>query len=279
MVNEKQIVFVGAGSMAESIIAGLIADKIVSPEQITATNRQDTDRLNHLKATYGIHVTTTKEDAINGKDIVVLAMKPKNVVEGVRDIKKFTNKEQLFISVLAGTPTDYISELLGHHSPVIRTMPNTSAKVGASATAISAGKYASTDHVSLTEELFQAIGTVTVVPEEKLDAVTGLAGSGPAYIYYLVEAMEQAGEDIGLEKEEAKELIVQTILGAAKRLQSTSKTSTELYEEVMSPGGTTEAGLKVLSEYKFQEATTNAIKRATERSRELGRILTDTTTK
>ena len=277
MLEEKQIVFVGAGAIAESIIAGLIDDDVVSPSQITATNRHDTQRLEVLKERYNINISINKEEAVSKKDIIILAMKPKDVVEGLQGIKAFTSNEQLFISVLAGTPTTYISLLLGNKAPVIRSMPNTSAKVGASATAVSAGEYASNEHVDLAVKLLNAVGTVTVVPEEKLDAVTGLAGSGPAYIYYLVEAMEQAAAEIGLDKDEAKEFIVQTVFGAAKRLQSTNKSSSELYKEIMSPGGTTEAGFKILSDARFQEITVNAIKRATERSKELGMIFSKTT--
>src|SRR5690606_38315009 len=140
----------------------------------------------------------------------------------------------------AGIPTEYIEDLIGFEAGVIRTMPNTSAKVGESATAISQGTYATDAHLKQDEMLFEAIGTVTVVVEEKLDAVTGLAGSGPAYFYYLIEAMEQAAMDAGLSEKEANELITQTVVGVGKRLQSTTKSPKQLYTEVMSPQGTTE---------------------------------------
>ena len=142
MLTGKHVAFIGAGSMAESIIGGLVAEKILRPEQITATNRQNQEQLDYLHETYGIHVTSDKEAAMKYADIVILAMKPKNVADGVRGIQRYTTENQLFISVLAGISTAYISELLGHRAPVIRTMPNTSAKVSASATGISAGAYA-----------------------------------------------------------------------------------------------------------------------------------------
>ena len=149
-------------------------------------------------------------------------------------------------------------------------MPNTSAKVGASATAISLGSYASSTDAKIAAALFRSIGTVTELAEEKMDAVTGIAGSGPAYLYYMVEAMENAGRQAGLHEDEAKELIIQTFFGAALRLQHTEKTSKELYKEIMSPAGTTEAAFEVLEQHHVQEHFTASIMRAIERSKELG---------
>lgn len=269
-IADQTIAFIGAGSMAESIIAGLISERIVAPSQLIATNRQDEERLKRLEQHYGIKTTVNKEEAVAHANLIVLAMKPKDIESAMKAIRSYTSEKQLFISVLAGISTSYITELLGHHAPVIRTMPNTSAKVGESATAISAGAYATEQEIQLACALFSAIGTVIVVPEEQLDAVTGLAGSGPAYIYYLVEAMEKAATEIGLDEEVGKELVIQTLIGAAKRLSTTSKTAEELYTQVMSPGGTTEAGLQVLAENHFQDAIVACIKRATERSKELG---------
>lgn len=275
MLENKRITFIGAGSMAESIIAGLLSNKLIKAEQITATNRRDEKRLTYLSETYKILTTVDKKAALANADVVILAMKPKNVTEGVESIRDYINESQLFISILAGVTTAYIEELLQVEAAVIRTMPNTSAKVGASATALSAGKYARPEEIEISTALFAAIGTVHVIPEEKQDAFTGVAGSGPAYIYYLVEAMEQAAVELGLE-ESGKELVLQTLKGAVKRLESTSKTPKELYKEVMSPGGATEAAIEVLSSYQFQKAMNAGIKRSVERSTEMGKIYTET---
>lgn len=271
LLENKRITFVGAGSMAEAIIAGLLAKKLVAPKQIYAMNRQDQQKLTRLAETYGIQTTTNKEKALKNADIVVLAFKPKNITEGIENIREYINEGQLFISVLAGITTTYIEELLTFHAPVIRVMPNTSAKVGLSATAISKGKFATEEHLQIATELFEAIGTVTIVPEEKQNAVTGVAGSGPAYIYYFVEAMEQAAFELGFTEQEGKELVLQMLKGAVKMLESTTKTPAELYKEVMSPGGTTEAAIKVLESSQFQETIIRAIKRATERAKEMGK--------
>ncbi|MBU8907828.1 pyrroline-5-carboxylate reductase [Desertibacillus haloalkaliphilus] len=271
MLENKKITFLGAGSMAESIIAGLIKQKLLLPEQIYVTNRSDQQRLQQLRKTYGVQVIA-RDQALKQADFILLAMKPKDAQEGLEAIKEFTSEDQLFLSVLAGTLTDHITSWLGHHAPVVRVMPNTSAKVGASATALAPGAYANDDHMTIAKQLFEAIGTVTVVDEEQLDAVTGLSGSGPAYIYYFVEAMEQTAKDLGLDEQDARTLIIQTVFGAAERLKSTSKPTADLYKEVMSPGGTTEAGFTALQSYKFQEAISKAIHDAAARSKELGRI-------
>ncbi|KHF41773.1 pyrroline-5-carboxylate reductase [Halalkalibacter okhensis] len=276
MLQNKTITFLGAGSMAESIIGGLVRHNVVESQQIIATNLSDQGKLNYLEHTYGIQTTSDRSEAIRQGDIVILAMKPKHVKEAIEDIQQATNSHQLFVSVLAGIPTFYIEDLLGSKAGVIRTMPNTSAKVGASATAITKGRHATDIQLHEVEQLFSSVGTVTIVKEDKLDAVTGLAGSGPAYFYYLVEAMEQAAKEAGLTADEASAFITQTIIGVGKRLQSTSKSSKELYEEVMSPNGTTEAGINVLKAQKTQEAMCKAVTRAISRSKELGEVFTKT---
>ncbi|MCL7747120.1 pyrroline-5-carboxylate reductase [Halalkalibacter alkaliphilus] len=276
MLQNKTITFLGAGSMAEAIIGGLVRQEVVEPRQIIATNLSSQEKLHYLENTYGIRTNSNRIEAVRQGDIVILAMKPKHVKEAIDDIKHATNANQLFVSVLAGIPTFYIEDLLGSKAGVIRTMPNTSAKVGESATAITKGMHATDKQLKEVEQLFSAVGTVTIVKEDKLDAVTGLAGSGPAYFYYLVEAMEQAAHEAGLTPEEASALITQTVVGVGKRLQTTSKSSKELYEEVMSPNGTTEAGINVLRERKSQEAMCSAVKRAMSRSKELGEVFTKT---
>jgi pyrroline-5-carboxylate reductase len=276
LLQNKTITFLGAGSMAEAIIGGLVRLQVVDPKQIIATNLSDQEKLNYLEQEYGIRTNSNRGEAVASGDIVILAMKPKHVKEAITDIKDMTNEKQLFVSVLAGIPTHYIEDLLGHQAGVIRTMPNTSAKVGSSATAICKGSFANDLHLQEVDTLFSAVGTVTVVNEEKLDAVTGLAGSGPAYFYYIVEAMEHAAANAGLTQEEAAALITQTIVGVGKRLQSTTKSAKELYEEVMSPNGTTEAGINILRERHTQEAMTDAVTRAIARSKELGEVFINT---
>ncbi|HHY72230.1 MAG TPA: pyrroline-5-carboxylate reductase [Bacillus bacterium] len=262
--------FIGAGSMAEAMVAGMLKSKLFEKKQVIVTNRSDTERLQYFKQQYGVYGTHNQAEALKNADVIILAMKPKDVAVALDEIKPYITEKQLLISVIAGVSTKSMEDLLGIHIPIIRAMPNTSATIGQSATAISQGTYANEGHETIAETLFLTIGTVSIVNEEDLHAVTGLSGSGPAYIYYLVEAMEKAAVDLGLAKDVSKELILQTLIGAAEMLKSSPKQPATLRKEVMSPGGTTEAGLKVLEQYNYQEAMIQCIKRAATRSQELG---------
>ncbi|MBD8070356.1 pyrroline-5-carboxylate reductase ProI [Bacillus sp. PS06] len=273
MEKKQQIAFIGAGSMAEAIIAGMLQQKLFNPEQIIVTNRSNEQRLQELHNNYGVQVTHNKQEAMQHADILVLAIKPKDVTEGINEIAPFTNKSQLIISVLAGVSTDTLRHLFDQDLAIVRAMPNTSAAIGKSATALALGEFATDNHLNLVRELFETVGLVSIVEEGALHAVTGLSGSGPAYVYYLVEAMEKAAAEIGLEQEVAKDLILQTIIGAAEMLKSSPKHPSVLRKEVTSPGGTTEAGIKVLESYHYQEAMISCIKQAAKRSNEMGESL------
>ncbi len=272
MLTNKKVAFIGAGSMAEAMISGILAKNILQPQQIYVTNRSNKEKLLLLQKQYGVETFSNLQDVLPNMDIIIFAIKPKDIAETVEKIKDYTTKKQVMISVLAGVSILCISRLLGHEAPIIRTMPNTSAAVGESITAIAPGSFATQEQVALSKALFKAIGDVVIVEEEKLDAITGLSGSGPAYIYYLIEAMEIGAKEIGLDEKLAKQLIAQVLIGAAERVKSTDLSSQTLYKQVMSPGGTTEAGFKVLESYQYQEAMVECIKRAAERSTELGKL-------
>ncbi len=265
-----RIGFLGAGSIVEAMLDGIIKQRLLTPEQITVTNRQNDDRLAELSRRYGVRAVRDKTRLITESDILILAMKPKDAAEACQALRGLIRPQQLVISVIAGVATDLIGEWLQVHCPIIRTMPNTSSAVGLSATGIARGRHATEEHLQLAIRLFEAIGSVHPVPEEELDIITGLSGSGPAYIYYLVEAMEGAGAKAGLSPEMARQLTVQTLLGAAQMLLSTREEPAALRRKVTSPGGTTQAGLEVLESYDFQQAITSAVLRAAERARELG---------
>ncbi|WP_077618704.1 pyrroline-5-carboxylate reductase ProI [Bacillus sinesaloumensis] len=273
MEMKQNIVFVGAGSMAEAMISGMLQKELFMPRQISVMNRSNHVRLEELNKTYGVTITTNIKETIENAGIIIFAIKPKDVAQAVLAIKDHINENQLIISVLAGVATTTITDLLNKKVPVVRAMPNTSATIGKSATALSIGMYATENHLLISRQLFETIGIVTTVEEKDLHAVTGLSGSGPAYVYYLVEAMEKAADEIGLEKGIAKELILQTIIGAAEMLKSSPKQPATLRKEVTSPGGTTEAGINVLEQFNYQQAMVSCIKRATNRSAELGEAM------
>jgi pyrroline-5-carboxylate reductase len=269
----KKIAMVGAGSMAEALISGMVENKLIDAKNIWATNRTNEKRLLKLNEQYGITMTYDFKKLFDGADVVVLAMKPKDALSAIKQIRRFLTKEMLIISVLAGISIHSIEDLSGQRLAIARAMPNTSAAVGKSATAIAVNDMVTSHQLKTLKHLFGTVGLTTFVPEEQLDAVTGLSGSGPAYIYYLIEAMENSAVEVGLERQMAKELIVQTLIGAAEMVKVSTKTSRQLRKDVTSPGGTTEAGIQILEEHNVQHAFISCIKAAAIHSKKMGMAL------
>ncbi|NHM32082.1 pyrroline-5-carboxylate reductase [Neobacillus terrae] len=269
----RKLVMVGAGSMAEALISGITASGLVEKQNIWVTNRSDEARLEHLRKEYSVTVTYNLEELFKDADAVILAMKPKDAEAGIQGISSYLSGQTLLISVLAGLSIQTIETLAGKKLSIARAMPNTSAAIGKSATGLACNERVSLKQAEMAKKLFETVGLAAFVEETQLDAVTGLSGSGPAYIYYLVEAMEESAREIGLEGQLAKELIVQTLLGAAEMLTKSEKPSRQLRHEVTSPGGTTEAGIKVLEKHNVHKALVNCIKEATAQSRKMGKML------
>jgi len=269
----KKLVFVGAGSMAEAMISGIGASGLLPGEQMWLTNKQDTTRLQTLEQRYGVRTTYNYDELFSDADAVVLAMKPKDAASAIEEIKSYLTDGMLVISVLAGVSIAAIEAAAGASLAAARVMPNTSAAIGKSATALAVNDKVTDKQKRLVKDLFNTIGLTAIVEESQLDAVTGLSGSGPAYIYYLVEAMEKSAAEIGLEKQTAKQLIIQTLLGAAEMLTKSDKEPSQLRFEVTSPGGTTEAGISILEKHGVQSAFISCIKEATAQSRKLGSLL------
>lgn len=267
---EGRIGFLGAGSIVEAMLSGILKKGLLSPDRLLVSNRNNRERLEQLADCYGVNFTQDKLEVARSSDILILAIKPKDAAEALRELRGVVHPGQLVISVVAGVSTTLIGEWLGVNCPVIRTMPNTSSAVGLSATGLAANSFVTGEQLQQAIRLFEAIGTVYEVAEEELDIITGLSGSGPAYIYYLVEAMMAAGATAGLDREMARQLTLQTVIGAAHMLLDTRAEPAILRQQVTSPGGTTQAGLEVLEAYQFQQGVTAAILRATERSREMG---------
>lgn len=267
---EGRIGFLGAGSIVEAMLSGILKKGLLSPDRLLVSNRNNRERLEQLADCYGVNFTQDKLEVARSSDILILAIKPKDAAEALRELRGVVHSGQLIISVVAGISTTLIGEWLGVNCPIVRTMPNTSSAVGLSATGLAANSFVTDDQLQQAIRLFEAIGTVYEVAEEELDIITGLSGSGPAYIYYLVEAMMAAGATAGLDREMARQLTLQTVIGAAHMLLDTRAEPAILRQQVTSPGGTTQAGLEVLEAYQFQQGVTAAILRATERSREMG---------
>ncbi|GIN10687.1 pyrroline-5-carboxylate reductase 2 [Shouchella clausii] len=271
MTYQTTFAILGAGSMAEALIGGIAKNNGGKAPYITVLNASNRKRLEQLHAAYDVCKAQSFEEAVKGKDAIVLAIKPHHVQEVAASLVSLLDpQKQLVISVAAGLKLETLESWLPAKTAVIRAMPNTSARVLASATTLSIGTYATEGQLAFAQTLFSSIGKVTVVDEKQMDAATGVAGSGPAYIYYVAEAMLNAAIAEGLSPTEARALINQTIGGAAKQLSDSSKSPKDLYKEIMSPNGTTEAAIAHLDRSSTQELFQQAIHQAVKRSAAIG---------
>jgi len=270
VLEAKTIGFLGAGSIAEALIHGLLAGGQVQPSQLLVTNRRNRERLASLASRYGVRTTCDRGAVVAEADILVLACKPGDVADLLQEVGPGTRPGQILLSLAAGISTETLRSLVNEGVQVVRAMPNTSAQVGESATAFCLGAGAGEEARELSRAVLGAVGGVVEVPEHLMDAVTGLSGSGPAYVYLMVEALVAAGQEVGLAPSVARPLVIQTLKGAARMLEETGEDPAVLREKVTSPGGTTAAGLAVLRSAGFEEALIRAVQAATERSRELG---------
>jgi pyrroline-5-carboxylate reductase len=266
------IAFIGAGNMAGALIRGLVDTSTCEADRILAAD-PDAARLDALRSTLGVRTTSDNAEALQRADIVILATKPQVFQELLPQIAEKLRPESLVISIAAGVSNSILEAALPRGTRVVRTMPNTPALVGAGATAISGGREASEEDLAIAERLFQSVGLTVRVPEAQMDAVTGLSGSGPAYVFAMIEALRDAGAREGLEQEVALKLATQTVFGAAKLLREQQESPEVLRERVTSPGGTTRAGLDALDAAGFAEIMAGAVRAATRRSVELRRMV------
>ncbi|HEY2492744.1 MAG TPA: pyrroline-5-carboxylate reductase [Paenibacillus sp.] len=275
-IIQDHITFYGAGSMAEAIMRGIIARAVVLPSAITMLNRSNTERLEELKQRYDVNTNndeTAKVGILQNSPIIVLAMKPKDAAASLQQLGPLLSDGQLIVSVIAGLSIKTMQRLLGRKQPIARTMPNTSSSIGLGATGLSFSNEITEEQRRTVTTLFEAVGIVTAIPEEKMDLLTGISGSGPAYIYYMMEAMMAAGIRGGLSPQQCKELTVQTVLGAAQMVQQTGEEPSALRAKVTSPNGSTQAALMMLDKGDFFEDVIAAVNRCAERSREMGAAL------
>jgi pyrroline-5-carboxylate reductase len=268
VLSTKKFAILGVGNMGGALLKGLIDTKAADPSRVTVHNRR-TERTNEIAKRFGVHSATSNADCVTGADIVILAVKPQILPRVLEEIRGAT-PDPLYVSVAAGISTERIERILGGPARVVRAMPNTPALIHEGATGLSAGQHASSSDLELGVAIFEKVGRVSVVDEVHLDAVTGLSGSGPAYIMLIIEAFADAGVKVGLSREVALELAVQTIRGSARLLQETGEHPGKLKDMVTSPGGTAIAGLHTLEEGGLRTTIMNAVEAATRRARELG---------
>ena len=274
MLTSKKIGFIGGGNMAGAMIKGLITASFIEAKNILVVDVIQS-RLDELHSEYKVRVTKDSREVVSKSDVVILAVKPQlmqKVLEGIADLKI---DKKLFISIAAGFPISTMEHILNHGGSrepcIIRTMPNTPALVQEGVTAISAGSEVTKADLKIAHRIFEAIGRTVDVDEIHLDAVTGLSGSGPAYIFMIIEALSDAGVKMGLSRDVANILTIQTVLGSAKLARESGKHPGELKDMVTSPGGTTISGLHTLEAGGLRTSLMDAVEIATQRSIALGK--------
>jgi pyrroline-5-carboxylate reductase len=272
-MTNNNLTFIGGGNMASSLIGGLIADGYDS-RQITVSD-PDTEQLARLAARFDIHTETDNDKAIEQAKIVVLAVKPQALEKVARGIaESMTRVRPLVISIAAGIQETALREWLGGEVALVRSMPNTPAMIQSGATGLYAGPGVSDEQRDMAESILRSVGLTRWVDDESLmDAVTAVSGSGPAYFFLVMEAMEAAASEMGLDRESARLLTLQTALGAARMAMESSDSPATLRQKVTSPGGTTEEALKILEEGHLRELFSAALSGTQRRSRELSNLL------
>lgn len=268
MFTGKKVAVIGGGKMGGILAQGMIERNILSAKDITVTDI-DPARLDDLRRTLNLQVTSDNKKAVKGADIIILAVKPQNFAETLREIRPVATPSKLFISIAAGVTTDFIEKALTKKPRVLRVMPNVNAVAGEGASAVSRGHFAKKDDVKYALAIVGAVGLAVEVDEKLMDAVTGLSGSGPAYCFLMIEALTDAGVQLGIPRELAEKLAVQTMLGSAKLCLTGHQHPAQLKNMVTSPGGTTAAGLKVLEEGKIRATLMAAVEAAAKRAKEL----------
>jgi pyrroline-5-carboxylate reductase len=268
----KKISFIGGGNMAEAILRGLLKKKMIAPKQLFVSEPRE-ERTRFLSQKYRIHVTSDNKAAVRFGEIIILAVKPQIIKGVLQEIASVVTSKHVVISIAAGITIAFIVSQIGNDKRIVRTMPNTPSQIGEGAIALCGGGKATPHDIRVARELFAAVGTTVMIPEAHMDAVTGLSGSGPAYIFLIIEALTDGGVKMGLPRDVAQSLVLQTIIGAGRMVLETGDHPSKLKDLVTSPGGTTIAGLHVLEEKGIRGALINAVMAASERSRELSQAL------
>ena len=269
MINKK-IGIIGCGNMGEALLVGLLNKNIFDSKNIIISEKQQ-EKLDSLKKKYPqIILTQDNKFLTKNSSIIILAVKPQDMESLLKEISLLLTASHLLISIAAGIKTSSIAKTIGKKIPTIRVMPNLPALIGESICAYCVSDTASEENEKIIEGILGSLGKVTKLGEDKMDAVTALSGSGPAYVFYMLEAMIEAGTKLGITEKQAKDLSVQTIIGAAKMIKK-GEDPAILRKKVTSPQGTTEAALKVLIDNKWKEILIEAIEKAQARSRELSK--------
>lgn len=264
----SRIAILGAGKIGEALLSGLLHGEHDADDLLFTENHPE--RAKELSKRYGVRAVDVAE-AVDVADVVVVAVKPQDIEPVLEELAPRVTPTTLVVSLCAGLPTSLYERRLAEDVPVVRVMPNTPMVVGAAMSAVSAGTHATTAHVELVKGLLATVGEVVEIPEHRQDAVTALSGSGPAYFYFLVEAMIDGGILLGLPRDVAAKLVIQSTVGASRMLAESDTHPVSLKEAVTSPGGTTINAIRELENHGVRAALIDAIEAARDRSVELGR--------
>ncbi len=270
MKTKETLGFIGAGNMASALIKGLIKSGIYKKEHLLAADQSDAS-LKKAGEEFGIRCCASNLKLASDSAVILLAVKPQNMRDVLEEIKGQIRKDHLIISIAAGIPLKMIREILGTDLPMIRVMPNTPALIQEGASALAPGPFAGEKDMALARRIFSAVGIVVEVEEAMMDAVTALSGSGPGYVFRIMECMVEAGTNVGLEPDVALKLVIQTFLGAARLAGESEHSLPDLRKMVTSPGGTTAAGLGVFEGSDLKGIIEKAVDAACRRSLELGK--------
>ena len=269
-MNTKKVTIIGGGNMGLAMAKGVLQTKWANAERMMIAEPLK-DKLEHIRGiAHGIKASHSNTEAAAFADVVVLSVKPQIMSHVLDEIKPYMKDDKLVISLAAGVTTAYMEKKLGGKVPVIRTMPNIAAIVRESATAICPGKYATEDHLSIARSIFESVGIVVDVEESLMDAVTGLSGTGPMYVFQILEGLSDAGVKVGLSRDVANVLAVQTLIGSSKLIKETKEHPAKLKDLVTSPGGTAISALHSLERNGLKALLIDAVEVAAKHSSELG---------
>ncbi len=274
MMNTKQgkIGFIGAGNMATAMVKGLTGSGLYTPDRLLASD-SDESKVKTISESFGLKGGTNNRALVRDCAIIVLAVKPQVIRAVLEEIKEDIRGDHLVISIAAGIPLKMIHAIIGPSIPVIRVMPNTPALIQKGISALAPGETATREHVETTRVIFDAVGETVIVQEEMMDAVTALSGSGPGFLFKIMECFVEAGERLGFDQEIARRLVVQTFLGATHLAEESGKALSTLREMVTSPGGTTEAGLALFERKGIETIIREVVEAAHKKGVELGKKL------
>jgi pyrroline-5-carboxylate reductase len=268
MSHNTKLALIGVGAMGRALISRLLERGVFVPGEVVVWDADESKRQD-AQAELGVRVAASNIDAVSDAETIMIAVKPDIVPLVLEEISPVVSPSQLLVVVAAGVSTQAVQSHLPPGIPVVRVMPNTPALVGETAAAFSRGSHSGPEHAARVGDMLSAVGVAMEVPEKLLDAVTGLSGSGPAYVYTMIEAMSDAGVSVGLPRAISNMLAAQTVLGSAKMVIETGEHPAKLRDAVTTPGGTTIAGLAALERAGFRAAIIDAVQAATKRSQEL----------